>query len=330
MRSWFTAGDVSDAYARIRDRVRRTPLEESVYLNTEERRYFFKLESQQLGKSFKVRGALNTMAQLTERERRRGVGTVSTGNHGVAVAFAARELGIPDCLVVVPVGTPSSKTDRIRYYGARSMALGCDYDDSITLGINYIDRNETFFVDPYEFEPRVYCGQGTIGIEILEQNPDVDTIVVPVGGGGLITGIALAAKSMRPDVRIVGVQTTACPAMYQSLKDGVCYSRYPTAGDTVCEAIVGGVGQIAFDMLPALMDELVLVTERSIRAAFKYMIEREQLSLEAGSAMVVAAVHDHPEKVGGRNVALVVSGGNLDVGTLTTILAEDFGELEYR
>lgn len=121
-------------------------------------------------------------------------------------------------------------------------------------------------------------------------------------------------------MRIVGVQTRACPAMYQSLRDGVCYNRYPTTGDTVCEAIVGGVGQIAFDMLPALLDELILVSEESIRSAFGFMIEKEQLSVEAGSAMVVAAVRDYPDMVGGSNVALVISGGNLDAGVLSDVL----------
>ena len=326
MGKWFDADDVREAYEHIRDHVRRTPLEEAVYLNGGDTRYFFKLESQQIGKSFKIRGAYNTMSRLSDRERRHGVGTVSTGNHGVAVAYAARELGIRDCMVVVPMGTPHSKTDRIRYYGARSMMLGSDYDDSITLGINYIDRNEMFFVDLYEYDPRVYCGQGTIGLEILEQNPEVDTIVVPVGGGGLITGIATIAKAMRPDVRIVGVQTSACPAMLQSLRDGVCYNRYPTSGRTVCEAIVGGVGQIAFDMLPDLLDQMIIVSERSIRSAFKFMVSREQLSIEPGSAMVVAAVREHAELVGGHNVALVISGGNLDADVLSAILEEDFGD----
>jgi hypothetical protein len=200
MKEWFTADDVRAARERIAGHVRMTPLEESIYLSDDDHKYFFKLESQQLGKSFKIRGALNTISQLSQFEMECGVGTVSTGNHGVAVAMAARALGIRDCAVVVPLGTPHAKTDRIRYFGARSMMLGSDYDEALTLGINYIDRAGMFYVDPFEHDPRVYCGQGTIGLEIMEQRPDVDTIVVPVGGGGLITGIAVAAKSVKPDV----------------------------------------------------------------------------------------------------------------------------------
>jgi threonine dehydratase len=323
MKEWFTADDVRAARERIAGHVRMTPLEESIYLSDDDHKYFFKLESQQLGKSFKIRGALNTISQLSQFEMECGVGTVSTGNHGVAVAMAARALGIRDCAVVVPLGTPHAKTDRIRYFGARSMMLGSDYDEALTLGINYIDRAGMFYVDPFEHDPRVYCGQGTIGLEIMDQCPDVDTIVVPVGGGGLITGIAVAAKSVKPDVRIVGVQTAACPAMVDALRDHVCYSRYPTKGDTVCEAIVGGIGEISFDMLPDLVDEMIVVSEKSIRSAFKFMIESEQLSVEAGSAMVVAAVREYPEVVGGERVALVISGGNLDRNILVDALAED-------
>lgn len=326
MKEWFNGEDVREARERIGARVRETPLEESIYLDDGDREYFFKLESQQLGRSFKIRGAFNTLSQLTGTERGRGVGTVSTGNLGVAVAMASLRLGIPDCSVVVPVGTPHAKTDRIRYYGARSMALGADYDEALTLGINYIDRAEMFYVDPMEYDPRFYCGNGTIGLEILEQDPDIDTIVVPIGGGGLCTGIAVAAKSVRPDVRIVGVQTEACPAMVDSIRDNTCYNRFPTKGDTVCEAIVGGVGQIAFDMLPSLLEDIVVVSERSIRSAFKFMIEKEQLSIEAGSAMVVAAVREFPERVGGHRVALVISGGNLDVDILTSVLQENFDD----
>ncbi|ADK67205.1 Pyridoxal-5'-phosphate-dependent protein beta subunit [Olsenella uli DSM 7084] len=324
MGRWFTAADIREARERIRGHVRVTPLEESIYLNDDEHHYYFKLESQQRGKSFKIRGALNTMAQLTPADCEFGVGTISTGNHGVAVSMAAHELGIDECIVVVPLGTPRAKTDRIRYFGARTMSLGKDYDEALTLGINYIDRTGMFYVDPFEHDARVYCGQGTIGLEILEQNPDIDTIVAPIGGGGLVSGIAVAAKSIKPDVRIVGVQTAACPAMVDSLHDGICYNRYPTEGDTVCEAIVGGIGQIAFETLPGLIDDIVVVSEKSIRAAFKFMIEREQCSVEAGSAMVVAAAREFPERVGGQDVALVISGGNLDVGILSSVLEEDF------
>ena len=217
----FTGQDVRMAYVRIADFIRRTPLEDSIYLNDEEHRYRFKLESQQLGKSFKIRGALNVLAQLPRDQIERGVGTISTGNHGIAVSYACKLLGIENCVVVVPFDTPKNKLDRIRFYGARVMQMGYNYDEALTLGLNYIDRHELFYVDPGDFDPRVYAGQGTIGYEIMVSHPKVDTIVAPMGSGGLITGIAVSAKAINPNVRIIGVQTAACPAVARSLADGI-------------------------------------------------------------------------------------------------------------
>lgn len=318
----FTGEDVRAAYERIHTRVRRTPLEDSIYLGDDDHKYRFKFESQQLGKSFKIRGALNTMSQLTPAQVARGVGTVSTGNHAVAVAYAAKELGIENCVVIVPYGIARSKLDRIRYYGARIMTMGGNYDEALTLGLNYIDRNELFYVDPGQYDPRVYAGQGTIGYEIALQHPRVDTIVVPVGSGGLITGIAVGARAIKPEMRIVGVQTAACPSMYQSLKDRVCYTTYPVTGETICDAVVGGAGRIAYEMLPSLVDQWVIVEESEIRSALRFMVEREQSVIEGGSAMVVAAVREYPELVGGNNVALVITGGNVDGRMLARVLNE--------
>ena len=318
----FTGQDVRDAYERISYFVRRTPLEDSIYLGNGERRYRFKLESQQICKSFKIRGALNVMAQLTEEQVERGVGCISTGNHGIAVSYAAKLLGIENCVVVVPAGTPRAKLDRIRFYGARVMVMGATFDQANILGTNYIDCNELFLVDAGDCDPRVYAGQGTIGYELLTMHPKVDTIVVPVGSGGLITGIAVGAKSVRPDVRIVGVQTAACPAMARSIEEGVCHTSYPTVGDTICEAVVGGVGRLACQMLPDLLDEMIVVEEADIRAALHFMVVEEQLTIEGGSAMVVAAVREYPEVVGGSNVALVISGGNADGKTIASVLNE--------
>ena len=318
----FTGEDVRAAYERISGRVRRTPLEDSIYLSDDERTYRFKLESQQLGKSFKIRGALNALMQLTPAQLSRGVGTVSTGNQAIAVAYAAQVLGIENCVVIVPYGTTRIKLDRIRYYGARVMIMGGTYDEALTLGLNYIDRNELFYVDPGSYDPNVYAGQGTVGYEIALLHPKVDTIVVPVGSGGLITGVALGAREIRPDMRIVGVQTAACPSMYQSLKDRVCYTSYPIDEDTICDDVVGGAGRIAFEMLPNLVDQWIVVDEEDIRSALRFMVEREQCVVEGGSAMVVAAAREYPDLVGGTNVALVISGGNVDGTQLARVLNE--------
>lgn len=316
----FDGQDVRDAYVRICDFIRRTPLEDSIYLNTEERRYRFKLENQQLGRSFKIRGALNVLAQLPREQIANGVGTISTGNHGIAVSFAAKLLGIENCVVIVPENIPRPKLDRIRFYGARIMTMGNSYQQALTLGLNYIDRHELFYVDPGDTDPRVYAGQGTIGYELMVRHGKVDTIVAPMGSGGLITGIAVGAKAIDPNVRIVGVQTAACPAVAMSLADTVPYTNYPTIGDTICDAVVGGIGRLAYEMLPDLIDQLIIVEEDAIREALRFMVEEEQLTIEGGSAMVVAAVREYPELVGGEDVALVISGGNVDGRVLAEIL----------
>ena len=308
----FSGQDVREAYVRIADFVRRTPLEDSIYLNDEEHRYRFKLESQQLGKSFKIRGALNVLAQLPRDQIERGVGTISTGNHGIAVSYACKLLGIENCVVVVPFDTTKNKLDRIRFYGARVMQMGYNYDEALTLGLNYIDRHELFYVDPGDRDPRVYAGQGTVGYEIMAVHPKVDTIVVPMGSGGLITGVAVAAKAVNPDVRIVGVQTAACPAVAMSLADFVHYRHYPVLGDTVCDAVVGGCGTLAFEMLPDLIDQIIIVEEKAILDAMCFMAIEEQCVIEGGSAMAVAAVREYPDLVGGHDIAIVITGGNVD------------------
>ena len=318
----FTGQDVRDAYARISDYIRRTPLEDSIYLNDDEHRYRFKLESQQLGKSFKIRGALNVLAQLPRDQVARGVGTISTGNHGIAVSYAAKLLGIENCVVIVPFGTPRGKLARIRFYGARVMTMGSNYDEALTLGLNYIDRHELFYVDPGDRDPRVYAGQGTVGYEIMVSHGKVDTIVAPMGSGGLITGIGVGAKFINPNVRIVGVQTAACPAVAMSLADTVPYTTYPTSGKTVCDAVVGGIGRLAYEMLPDLIDQIIIVEEEAIRDAMCFMASEEQSVVEGGSAMVVAAVREYPELVGGEDIALVISGGNVDGEILHDALDE--------
>ena len=315
----FDFNEVKAAYERIRPYVRKTLLEESFYLGDGERRYFFKLESLQRAKSFKIRGALNKMLTLTAEEAAQGVATVSSGNHGSSVSYAASLLGIQNAKVIVPEGTPHSKIDRIRYFGAEVLQMGKSYDEAHRLGLDYIRRHGLTYIDAYYDDPKIYGGQGTIGIEILEQNPDIDTIVVPIGGG-LITGIAVAAKALKPDIRIVGVQTEKCPAMIKSYEDGVFYEEYPCEGDSICDALLGGVGALSYQMVKDCVDDLVAVSEDTVGRAVSFMAREEKFVVEAGSCTTVAAVMDHRERIGGRQIALVLSGGNIDGQMLASLL----------
>lgn len=315
----FSAKDILAAYDTIHSYLTPTPLAESLYLGTGERRYFFKLESEQPVRSFKIRGALNKMCSLTSSERKRGVATVSSGNHGSAVGYAARLLGIEKNLVIVPQNTPQAKIDRIVFYGGQVLRMGNNYDEAHALGTEYIKTLGMTYIDAYYEDAKIYAGQGTIAVELFAQQADVDTIVVPIGGGGLITGIAVAAKFLKPDIRIIGVQTETCPAMVRALTDHVFYENYPITGETICDSLVGGVGKLSYEILGEYID-IIVVREQTIRQAVQHMILNEKFVVEGGSAATLAAVFDDAARVGGRKIALVMSGGNIDAGLMLDLL----------
>ncbi len=307
----FTFKDVVEAKERIKSKVRVTPLEESYYLGDGETKYFFKLESMQRAKSFKIRGAVNRMSVLTEEERANGVATISSGNNGSAVSYASKLLDIENVQVIVPRTTPKSKVDKIQYFGAKVMLLGENYDEAHRQGMEHIEKNGMTYIDPYDKDPVVYAGQGTVALEILEQNPNIDTIVVPVGGGGLLTGVAVAAKGVNPQIRVIGVQTEACPALIKSYKDGVCYGEYPTK-ESLCDCLVGGIGELCYEMAKDYVDDIIEVSEEAIGEATAFLIQEEKYVAEAGSCATVAAVREYRERIGGKEIALIISGGNID------------------
>ena len=220
--------------------------------------------------------------------------------------------------------TPATRTctsnpatsSQAKLYGHKTVS----WFEAHRLGLDYIRRHGLTYIDAYYDDPKIYGGQGTIGIEILEQNPDIDTIVVPIGGGGLITGIAVAAKALKPDIRIVGVQTEKCPAMIKSYEDGVFYEEYPCERDSICDALLGGVGALSYQMVKDCVDDLVAVSEDTVGRAVSFMAREEKFVVEAGSCTTVAAVMDYRERIGGRQIALVLSGGNIDGQMLASLL----------
>ena len=317
----FTYKDVEEAYARIRDYVVETPLEKSIFLSNDDKEVFFKLECLQKCRSFKLRGCLNKMLSLTDEEKAKGVSTMSSGNHGVCLSMGARMLGIDKTEIIVPATTPQSKIDKIEYYGGNVRKLGNNYDEAHALGLKVIEESGMTFVDSYDKDPVVYAGQGTIAVEILKQNPDIDTILVPIGGGGMLTGIAVAAKGINPNVRVIGVHTAACPALIKSYEDGVCYEAYDTE-ESICDALVGGIGCLCYEMAKDYVADLVMVSEKSIRKAVAYMATQEKYIIEPASAVTLAALWEHGERIGGKKIALVCSGGNLDGDFLLELLEE--------
>lgn len=315
----FDYNDVLSAYERIKKYIYKTPLEKSLYLSDEKTNYFLKLECLQTVKSFKLRGALSKITSLSEEEKRRGVVAISSGNHGAAVSYASSILGIDKVEIIAPTTTPQSKIDKIKYFGGKVVLVGENYDEAHTFGVEHINKNQMTNVDAYFNDPLVYAGQGTIAIEIFDQNPNIDTILVPIGGGGLVTGVAVAAKAIKPSVRIIGLQTEACPAMVKSLEDNIMYETFQTE-PSICEALVGGIGELSFEMAKDFIDEIIVVKESYIAKAVSHMIKKEKIVAEPSSAICVAAVMQEKERIAGKNVALVISGGNISEELMVEIL----------
>lgn len=317
----LTFEDILKAEERIRPFLRETPLDKSIYLSSDRRDVFLKLECQQPIRAFKIRGALNKILSLTQQERRDGVAAVSSGNHGIAVAYVTKLLGMKPATVIVPKNTPDSKIEKIRYYGAEVLLMGNCFDEAAELGNAYIQEKGYRFIDGWDQDAAVYAGQGTVGLEILRQNPQIDTILVPVGGGGLCTGIAVAAKSIDPKVRVIALYSESCSAWADSIRDGKAYHEYPSR-ESICEAMVGGIGYLSYAMHD-WVDDALEIKEEIIRKAMLHAVMNEKIVAEAAGAVPIAAMLQYGERIPGKNIALVISGGNVD----NRILAEEFQKL---
>jgi len=307
---------IREANKRIESIITKTELKKSILFDDVD--LYLKLECTQLTNSFKIRGALSKMTTLTEEEKALGVMTVSSGNHGAAVSYASKLLGIEKADVIVPKVTPQSKIDNIKSYGANVLVMGSNYDEAHKLGENYKNEHNMTYIDAYYEDEAIYAGQGTIGLEILEAMPDVDIILVPVGGGGMITGIATAAKAIKPEVKVVGLQTSACPAMIKAIEDNVFYDEYPI-DDSICDALVGGIGKRAFDMRDSTIDLMIEVKESEIFDAAKQVILTDNIIAEPSSCLFAAAISNNKELFKGKKCVAVISGGNIDSGILKAI-----------
>lgn len=309
---------VKESKNLIQPYIFQTPLDQSIYLSDENKKIYFKNEGLQHTKSFKLRGAFSKLLRLSEEEKSKGVIAVSSGNHGIAVSYACQVLGIDKVLIFVPENTPESKTSKIKLYGGEIIIEGKTYDDAHKIGMAYVQNHNMTYIDGYDKDPLIYAGQGTAGLEILEKKPSISSILVPIGGGGLITGIAVAAKAIKPNIKIIGVQTEACPAMKASIEDQKLYSEYPS-DPSVCEALIGGIGQLAYQH-KSLIDDILIVKETTIKKAIGHMIKKEKLIVEPSSCTVVAALMDYPDYDFGKNVALLLSGSNIDTDLMMQVL----------
>jgi threonine dehydratase len=308
------------AAERIRDGIVATPCTRTAaFADIVPANLHLKFENLQRTGSFKDRGSLNRLLRLTAEERSRGVITASAGNHGQGLAYHGGRLGIP-VTVVMPVNAPLTKVSNTRGFGARVVQTGSILDEAAAAAARMADDEGLVTVPPFD-HPDVIAGQGTIGLEILEQMPGVDTVLVPVGGGGLIAGICIAIKEVRPDVRVIGIEADAAASAKASLEAGSVVAI--TAAETLADGIATKrVGDITFPVIERYVDDLVSVREDSIAAAILLLLEREKTVAEGAGAVPIAALLSGRLRLGdsAKEVVAVLSGGNIDINMISRII----------
>ena len=308
--------EIFNAAAVLKDVARRTAIIPAPKLCPGQDLYL-KTENLQLTGSFKLRGAYYKISQLTDEEKSRGVIACSAGNHAQGVALGATHNGIKS-LICLPAGAPISKIEATKGYGAEVCLVPGVYDDAYAKAMELQKEHGYTFVHPFD-DPKVIAGQGTIGLEIREQMPDVQAVVVPIGGGGLISGVAFAIKTLRPDVKVFGVQSTGAPSMAASLKEGkLCHlNDVSTIADGIA---VKEPGVNTFEMCNKYVDEVVTVSDEEIAAAILALIENQKLVAEGAGAVAVAAAMFGKLPIDGLKTVCLVSGGNIDVNTLSRVI----------
>lgn len=320
----FGLGDILAARRNLSGLIRRTPLQYSFLLSQRVGNdVYLKLENLQQTGAFKVRGAINKMVSLSAEERAKGVVAASSGNFALGVGYAARALGGLPTSIFMPVNTPLAKVNKLKEYEVEIFLRGESYEEAYDVSREFQREHDLTYLHPYD-DPLVIAGHGTIGLEIMEDLPEAEAIIVPIGGGGLIAGIAVAAKAVNPRVKVIGVQPEASPAAYLSLKEGRCYERYE-AGATICEGLAGGFGIVPFQIARDLIDEVVIVSEEEIYEAIYTLLDLTQLVVEGSGAVGVAALLFDKVNLRGRKVVAVISGGNIDADLLfrVTFRAKD-------
>lgn len=318
--------DIEEAKSIVGKYARKTPLVQSMFLsrNIVGGDVFLKLENMQLTGSFKFRGANNKINHLTQEERDRGVITASAGNHAQGVALTGHLLGI-DTTVVMPDEAPQMKRDATRGYGAEVDIHGATFDDAHDWMHERAEKEGKTIVDPFN-DKYVIAGQGTIGLEILDDIWNVDTVIIPVGGGGLISGMATALKSFNPNIHIVGVQSENVHGMYSSVKAGTI-TRHHEDFTLADGTDVATPGDITFPIVSQLVDEIVLVNEEEIAHAMKDLLQRTKVVAEGAGALPVAALESHKiddRWLKNKKIVAMVSGGNVDLSRVSSIIDQFF------
>jgi threonine dehydratase len=311
--------DIVAAQARIRDSIQVTPCHKSENLSQQLGcQVFLKLDNLQRTGSFKERGAANKLMTMPEEERRCGVIASSAGNHAQAVAYHGTRLGI-DSKIVMPEGTPLVKVTRTKRFGGKVVLHGANYDDAYAHALEIAEEEGRIFVHPFD-DAAIIAGQGTLGLEILEQNPYLEVVLVPIGGGGLISGIAAALKQTNPKIRVIGVEPEALASMRTAVAKKMPFEM--PAAQTLADGIaVRKVGRITHANVAEYVDEIVTVSEEEIANAILVCLEEEKFVVEgAGAAPIAALLSDKIDNIKGKRICSIVSGGNIDVNVVSRII----------
>lgn len=279
---------------------------------------FLKTENLQVTGSFKLRGAYYKISQLSDEQKAKGVIACSTGNHAQGVALAATKNNIKS-IICIPQGAPISKVEATRKYGATVELVKGVYDDAYNRALEIKEETGMEFIHPFN-DKMVIAGQGTIGLEILEQLSDVDAVIIPIGGGGLISGVAFAIKSLKPECKIYGVQSSGAPSMYNSYKEGKILSLNNVS--TIADGIaVKTPGDVTFDLVNKYVDEIVTVSDNEVASAILAMMEKQKLVAEGAGAVSVAAAMFNKVPLAGKKTVCLISGGNIDVTILSRVIS---------
>ncbi len=311
--------DVRAAHERIRNAIVRTPTLLSRTLSSlTGAEVYLKFENLQFTAAYKERGALNCLLSLTLEQRAKGVIAASAGNHAQGLAYHGARLGVP-VTIVMPVPTPIVKVTQTEGHGATVVLHGEKFEEAYQHARLLESEQGLTFVHPFD-DPVIIAGQGTVGLEMLEDAPEIDTLIVPIGGGGLISGVGTAARGLNPDIRLIGVQAELYPSMFDLVKG----ATLPCDGDTLAEGIaVKEPGALTRQFVEALVDDVLLVSERSLEEAVSLLVQIEKTVVEGAGAAGLAALLTHREMFEGRKVGLILTGGNMDTRLLANVLLRD-------
>jgi threonine dehydratase len=314
-----TIDDIRAAAERVKGAVIRTPMLVSRTLSEIiGAEIWLKFENLQFTAAYKERGALNKLLQLTEEERARGVIAASAGNHAQAVAYHAKRLGIP-AVIVMPESTPTVKVTQTEGHGATVVLHGSIVDDAFVKARELALENGYVFIHAFD-DPQIIAGAGTVGLEMLEDAPDLDTIIVPIGGGGLMSGVSIATRAIKPEIELIGVEAELYPSMKCAIQD----CQMPLGGDTLAEGIaVKQPGELTSRILKEYANDVVLASERDLERAVAMLVGIEKTVVEGAGAAGLAAMLGDPERYKGKKVATLLCGGNIDTHLLANVLVRD-------